>query len=165
MKTSATGRALIRHFEQGPHGGPAMQAYLCPAGKWTIGYGHTKGVKRGDTLVDLQHADELLATDLREYELGVMELVSDRVALTQGQFDALVAFSFNVGLDVDGDVIAEGLGDSSLLRYVNAGDPARAAEQFDRWVWASVNGRRVKLAGLVKRRAAERKLFETGVWP
>jgi lysozyme len=142
-----------------------MKAYLCPAGRWTIGYGHTEGVKKGDVLETVQQADELLELDLRGYELGVMELVSDRVALTQGQFDALVAFSFNVGLDIDGDVVAEGLGDSSLLRYVNAGNFAAAAAEFDRWVWATVKGRRVKLPGLIRRRAAERKLFETGVWP
>lgn len=99
----------------------------------------------GQTITQ-QQADDYLRRDVRQFERAVARQV--RVPLTQGQFDALVSFAFNLG---------EGaLAQSTLLRLLNAGDYAGAAAQFDRWNKA---GGRV-LPGLVRRRAAERALFE-----
>ena len=117
---------------------------------WTIGYGHTGGVRRGDTCTEAQ-ATEWLREDLRAAEGAVRHLVD--VPLAQGQFDALASFVFNVG--------AGAFGNSTLLRLLNAGDTAGAAEQFKRWN----RGADGPLPGLVTRRAAERDLFvsqETG---
>ncbi len=111
---------------------------------WTIGYGHTRGVWRGDVCTEAQ-ATEWLREDLRTAEGAVRHLVD--VPLTHGQFDALASFVFNVG--------AAAFGNSTLLRLLNAGDAAGAAEQFKRWN----RGADGPLPGLVTRRAAERDLF------
>ncbi|WP_312723966.1 lysozyme [Stutzerimonas kunmingensis] len=140
MHISETGLALIRQFE-----GLRLRAYRCPAGIATIGYGSTAGVQMGQTIT-AERAEELLREDVRQFEAAVSRLV--KVPLTQGQYDALVSFAFNLG--------AKALGDSTLLRLLNAGDYAGAGGQFGRWVYASGK----KLSGLVKRRAAERALFE-----
>ena len=140
MQISKAGLDLIKQFE-----GLYLKAYRCPAGVPTIGYGHTAGVAMGQTITQ-QQADDYLRRDVRQFERAVARLVS--VPLTQGQFDALVSFAFNLG---------EGaLAQSTLLRLLNAGDYAGAAAQFDRWNKA--DGR--VLPGLVRRRAAERALFE-----
>lgn len=140
MQISKAGLDLIKKFE-----GLYLKAYRCPAGVPTIGYGHTAGVAMGQTITQ-QQADDYLRRDVRQFERAVARLVT--VPLTQGQFDALVSFAFNLG---------EGaLAQSTLLRLLNAGDYAGAAAQFDRWNKA---GGRV-LPGLVRRRAAERALFE-----
>ena len=140
MQISRAGLDLIKQFE-----GLYLKAYRCPAGVPTIGYGHTAGVAMGQTITQ-QQADDYLRRDVRQFERAVSRLV--RVPLTQGQFDALVSFAFNLG---------EGaLAQSTLLRLLNAGDYSGAAAQFDRWNKA---GGRV-LPGLVRRRAAERALFE-----
>ena len=141
MQISKAGLDLIKQFE-----GLYLNAYRCPAGVPTIGYGHTAGVAMGQTITQ-QQADDYLRRDVRQFERAVSRQV--RVPLTQGQFDALVSFAFNLG---------EGaLAQSTLLRLLNAGDYAGAAAQFDRWNKA---GGRV-LPGLVRRRAAERALFES----
>lgn len=140
MHISETGLALIRQFE-----GLRLAAYRCPAGIATIGYGSTAGVKMGQTITSAR-AEELLREDVRQFEAAVSRLV--KVPLTQGQHDALVSFAFNLG--------AKALEKSTLLRLLNAGDYSGTAAQFDRWVYASGK----KLPGLVKRRAAERALFE-----
>ena len=140
MQISKAGLDLIKQFE-----GLYLKAYRCPAGVPTIGYGHTAGVAMGQTITQ-QQADDYLRRDVRQFERAVARLVT--VPMTQGQFDALVSFAFNLG---------EGtLAQSTLLRLLNAGDYAGAAAQFDRWNKA---GGRV-LPGLVRRRAAERALFE-----
>ena len=140
MQISKAGLDLIKQFE-----GLYLKAYRCPAGVPTIGYGHTAGVAMGQTITQ-QQADDYLRRDVRMFERAVERLV--KVPLTQGQFDALVSFAFNLG---------EGaLAQSTLLRLLNAGDYAGAAAQFDRW---NKSGGRV-LPGLVRRRAAERALFE-----
>ncbi|HCH78871.1 MAG: muraminidase [Pseudomonas sp.] len=140
MHISEKGLALIRQFE-----GLRLSAYRCPAGIPTIGYGSTAGVKLGQAIT-AERAEQLLREDVRQFEAAVSRLV--KVPLTQGQFDALTSFAFNLG--------AKALEKSTLLRLLNAGDYSGAAAQFERWVYASGK----KLAGLVKRRAAERALFE-----
>ena len=91
MKTSSKGVSLIKSFE-----GCRLKAYKCPAGVWTIGYGHTAGVKEGDTITQRQ-ADDYLRNDLEKYEKAVMNY--DGVYhFNQNQFDALVSFTYNCGV-------------------------------------------------------------------
>ncbi|MGK7949868.1 MAG: lysozyme [Xenococcaceae cyanobacterium] len=138
-RTSGKGIDLIKRWE-----GYRSIAYLCPANVWTIGYGHTATVKPGMCINQVE-AEELLKSDLRRFENAISNLV--RVPLTQAQFDALVSFTFNVGVYA--------FKKSTLLRLVNQGDFLGAAKQFGRWV--NANGK--KLPGLVKRREEEKKLF------
>lgn len=151
MKISPDGLELIKRHE-----GLRLKAYRCPAGVWTIGYGHTRGVKRGMVIAKV-HAERFLQEDVVEVEGGVNFLV--KVPVAQKQFDALASFAFNTGLDIDKDKIPEGLGDSTLLRKLNAGDYLGAADEFPKWVYS----KRVKQPGLVARRAEEREMFLEGV--
>jgi lysozyme len=137
--TSAKGIELIKQWE-----GYRSKAYLCPAHKWTIGYGHTKTAKPGMTITSLD-AERLLKQDMKVYEDAVNQLV--KVPLSQYQFDALVSFTYNVGRGA--------LSQSTLLRLLNVGNYPEAAKQFVRWVY----GGGVKLPGLISRREAERELF------
>lgn len=148
-RSSAKAHALIKEFEQ-----CRLTAYLCPAGKPTIGWGHTKGVRMGDR-INLEQAHQFFEQDIREFDAGVASLVT--VPLKQHQFDALVSFAYNTGLDVDADEIAEGLGDSSLLKLVNAGNFVGASKQFQYWV--SGGRPKKRLGGLVRRRKKEKALF------
>lgn len=152
MRTSAEGIALLHHYES-----CRLAAYPDPGSvdghPWTIGWGHTgKEVKRGLVWTQAQ-ADAAFVQDLAATEAGVQRLV--KVPLSQGQFDALVSFAYNVGLDENRNGKAEGLGESTLLRKLNAKDYAGAAEQF--LVWNKNDG--VVMYGLTRRRTAERALF------
>lgn len=142
-RTSAKGLALIKSFE-----GLRLDAYPDPAtggDPWTIGYGHTSGVKRGDRITE-QKADEFLRADLRRFEAAVSRLTPQT---TQGQFDALVSFAFNVG---------EGALERSTLRKLhNAGKYDAASREFGKW--ANAAGRR--MAGLVRRRSAESDMYQS----
>ncbi|MCP8325583.1 lysozyme [Xylella fastidiosa] len=141
------GIALIKFFE-----GLRLQAYICEGSALTIGYGETgKHVTPDMCLANEQEADAMLRARLaKEFEPAVRRYV--RVPLKQQQFDALVSLSFNIG--------AGAFHRSTLLKRLNAGDVAGAAEQFHVWKWA---GGRVQ-SGLIIRRAAERALFEGGDW-
>lgn len=144
MRTGRDGVELIRHFE-----GCRFDAYLCPAGVWTIGYGHTADVKEGDS-IDQEAAEAFLIEDLETFEQAVTRLVE--VPLTQQQFDALVSWTFNLG--------AGNLAESTLLKKLNNYQYAEVPEQMMRWVRA---GGQV-LDGLVRRRAAEAALFQSKDW-
>ncbi|MFR9719078.1 lysozyme [Aeromonas diversa] len=151
-QTSTNGVAVLHYFED-----CKLTAYPDPGSQygepWTIGRGHTgPEVKRGLVWTQ-QQADEAFLADLRHVERGVGALV--KVPLTQGQFDALVCFAYNVGLDIDSDTQAEGLGDSTLLRKLNAGDYAGAALEFPKW--NKNDGKPMR--GLTRRRYAELGLF------
>ncbi|MEP3071507.1 lysozyme [Maricaulis sp.] len=148
MMLSPTGRRLIQHHEA-----LRLEAYLCPAGVWTIGWGHTGSDVHEGLVITRDRAEELFTRDVSAFEAGVNRLV--HVPVSQAQFDALVSFAFNVGLDEDVDDIPEGLGDSTLLRLLNAGDYEGAAQEFPKW---RRGGGRV-LPGLVRRRAEEQALF------
>ena len=89
MKTSEQGKSLIKKFE-----GCELKAYQCSANVWTIGYGHTQGIKEGDSCTQ-EDADRMLAEDLEEFEGYVQEAV--KVPLEQHEFDALVAWTYNLG--------------------------------------------------------------------
>lgn len=144
MQTSDKGIAIIKQFE-----GCKLTAYQDSVGVWTIGYGWTQPVDgkpiRAGMTIKQETAERLLKTGLVSYESGVSRLV--KVGLTQGQFDALVSFTYNLG--------ARSLSTSTLLRKLNAGDYAGAADEFLRWNKA---GGKV-LNGLTRRREAERALF------
>ena len=123
-----------------------MTSYRCPAGVWTIGYGHTQGVKPDMVISQLQ-AERFLRQDLKRFEDAVTSLV--KVPVTPNQFSALVSFAYNVG--------AGALYDSTLLRKLNQKDYKGAANEFLRWNKA---GGKV-LPGLTRRRLAEKDLFES----
>ena len=153
MKTSTRGRGLIIEFE-----GLRLTKYQDVAGLWTIGVGHLiKPGENFDSGVTRSAALALLTKDLQEVEDAVNTLVLVRV--NQNQFDALVSFTFNVGKDIDADTIAEGLGDSTLLKKLNAKDYTGAAKEFPKWNKA---GGKV-VAGLTRRRLAEMALFMEGL--
>ena len=139
MQISNDGINLIKQFE-----GCVLSAYKCPAGVWTIGYGHTKNVKQGMKITKEQ-ATNLLKDDLKIYESYVNKYV--KVKLNQNQFDALVSFTFNCG--------GGALKSSTLLKKLNKGDYTGAANELLRWNKA--NGK--VLAGLTRRRKAEKALF------
>ncbi len=150
MNIGTKGLALIKEFE-----GCKLEAYLDGGGVWTIGWGHT-GPDVHEGLIWTQHqADMALLEDVQEAVDGVNRLVT--APLTQNEFDALVSFAYNVGLDIDADTKAEGLGDSTLLRKLNALDYGGAADEFPKW--NKDNGKIV--GGLTRRRMAEKQLFET----
>lgn len=125
--------------------GCRLTAYVCPAGVLTIGYGHTgPDVKKG-LKITAEQAEALLLADLAVFEKGVLRLLGS--VPTQGQFDALVSFAFNLGL--------QALAGSTLLKKFKVGNTSGAADQFLKWVYA--DGK--VLPGLQKRREAERLMF------
>lgn len=130
---------LVKEFE-----GCSLTAYKCPAGIWTIGYGHTGDVKASDT-INTHQADIILAADLEAVALQLRQWV--KVPVTRGQFKAILSFAFNLG--------AKACRESTLLRKLNAGDESGAGAEFSRWVFAAGK----KLPGLVKRRAREAEVF------
>ena len=142
--TTSTMRQLIEQFE-----GLRLEPYADAVGVPTIGFGHTgSDVSLGMDPITQEVADQLLQADLQRFEDGVNGFVSDETS--QQQFDALVSFSYNLGLGA--------LQGSTLLRYHLAGNYPAAAGEFGRWVHA---GGRV-LAGLVRRRQAEAMVYAQG---
>ncbi|MFN9790543.1 MAG: lysozyme [Holosporales bacterium] len=138
-KISKTGLDLIKQFE-----GFSPTVYICPAGYPTIGYGHVVKMQERERFasgITAEQAETLLRQDVQTAEYAVLRLIA--VPLTDGQFDALVSFTFNLG--------AGALQRSTLRRKVNRGDHAAVPAEFRKWVWAG--GRR--LEGLVMRRRAE----------
>ena len=143
MKTGSNGISLIKQVE-----GCRLNAYPDPAtggAPWTIGYGHTGNDVRPGMVWTQVQADSALISDLAQCERAISRLV--KVTLTQNQFDAIVSFVFNV--------CSGNLQSSTLLRKLNSGDYRGAAEEFPRWNKAAGK----VMAGLTKRRAAERELF------
>ena len=146
LNISKVGIDLIKSFE-----GCSLKAYLCPANVWTIGWGTTgdiDGVKIGPGMTITQNkADSIFINKLKAFEDAVNKYVTYK--LNQNQYDALVSFAYNCG--------AGALQKSDLLKHLNQGNVTAAANQFDLWT----RGGGVVLAGLVRRRAAEKKLFLT----
>jgi lysozyme len=141
MQISERGLDLIRRFE-----GLELTAYRCPAGVWTIGHGHTGPEVREGKSITPAEAEAMLRADLIRLEEGVARSAGP---CTQGQYDALVSFAFNLGLGA--------LRSSTLLKKHKAGEHRLAAAEFGRWIHAG--GRR--LPGLVRRRAAEADLYRS----
>ena len=144
MKISQEGLSLIKKFE-----GCRLEAYYCSGGVLTIGYGHTGGVKESDTITQ-EEAEKLLRADVFKFE----EYVEDNVMveLDQGQFDALVAWTFNLG--------PGNLRESTMLKRLNEADYASVPSEMKRWNKAGGK----TLDGLIRRRNAEALLFQSKEW-
>lgn len=140
VKLSDAGIALIKEYE-----GLRLGAYQDSVGVWTIGYGSTSGVTEGMWIKE-EEAEARLREDVSHAENCVNRLVS--VPLTEGEFDALVSFVFNLG--------CARLRDSTLLRKLNDSDYDGAVAEFRRWNKAGGQ----ELAGLTRRRHAEARRFE-----
>ena len=139
MKTSSVGLKLIKSFE-----GCRLTAYKCPAGVWTIGYGHTSGVVPNMAITKGQ-AEEFLRQDIKAVENAINAECQN---LRQCQFDALVSFVFNVG--------GGNYRKSTLLKKVKVNpDDNSIMDEFLRWVYA----KGVVLPGVQKRRFAEMRLY------
>ena len=135
---------LIKEFE-----GCKLEAYPDPASggePWTIGVGSTTGVHKG-MVITQEQADEYLVNDVAYSAKAVNQMVSGKI--TQNQFDALVSFAFNLGTG--------NLRNSTLLKKLNKDDFENAANEFLKWDMASGH----QMAGLTRRRKAERALFLT----
>lgn len=144
LETSESMIAVIKKFE-----GLRLKAYKCPAGVYTIGYGHTRNFKFSENCkITEEQAEKFLHEDLKKFENSIKKLV--KVPLSQCQFDALVSLVFNIG--------ATNFRNSTLLKYLNNSEYGLAAEQFERWIYA--NGK--KLEGLLTRRKAEKEIFLHG---
>jgi lysozyme len=143
MTCSGAAVDLIKQFES-----LQLDAYLCPAGVWTIGWGHTRGVQRGQRIT-ADGAEEFLQHDIAQVEQGLAKVI--QTPLTQGQHDALVSLCFNLR----GGALALPAIAPKLVAKIRGGDFAGAADELldiDR-----ANG--TVLPGLVRRRQAERALF------
>lgn len=138
MKTGQAGINLIKQFE-----GCRLEAYKCPAGVWTIGYGHTGNVKQGDKISQAQ-ANAYLVADLAKFETNVNKYNS-KYSWNQNEFDALVSFAYNIG---------------SIDQLVANGTRNRATIAEKILLYNKAAGK--VLAGLTKRREAERSLFLSG---
>lgn len=144
MKTNASGLTLIKKWE-----GLRLDAYTCPAGVWTIGYGHTSAagppaVSKGMRITEAE-AESVLVRDLGRYEAAVSKAITRQA--TANQFSAMVSLCFNIGPGA--------FAGSTLVKRFNAGDEPGAADAF--LMWRKAGGK--VLPGLEARRAAERKLF------
>ncbi len=142
MNYSRVGQDLTEQFE-----GVRLVAYQDSVGVWTIGYGHTAGVQEGNTCTKDQ-ADEWLQEDIQTVVAQINRDIT--VTLTQGEFDSLVDFGFNLG--------THALENSTLWADLQAGDFDGAAAQFPRWDKAGG----VVVAGLLRRRLAEQQEFNDG---
>ncbi len=140
MQISTQVIELIKHFE-----GFRSKVYLCPTGYKTIGYGHVLLEKDKFQEVNSIEAEELLIQDLNKAAISVINNIS--IMLTQGQFDALVSFTFNLG--------GAALQRSVLRQKINRQEHQEVAKEFMRWLYAGG----VILAGLVKRRALEVEMY------
>ena len=139
MRTNDEGIALIKQWE-----GLKLEAYLCPANVWTIGYGHTRTAKPG-MRITAQQAEQLLKDDLQTFERAVSNAV--KVELTENQFAALVSWTYNVG---------EGaMRKSTLIRKLNAGDYDAVPAELVKWN---------KVKGKVNRGLTNRRAAEVGLW-
>ena len=138
---------LIKGFE-----GLRLKAYQDSVGVWTIGYGHTAmsgpPAPKAGMIISSEEAEAILKDDVTDFAKGVAAVI--KVPVTDNEFGAIVSFAFNVGL---GNLKA-----STLLKKLNAGDKAGAANEFAKWNKA---GGKV-LTGLTRRRAAEKALFLKG---
>lgn len=140
MKASENCYKLIKESE-----GLKRVSYKCPAGVWTIGYGHTRDV-RPDLYISVAQAESLLKQDVAIAEDVINK---EKFELTQGQFDALVSFVFNVKL--------EDYKKSTLRKYVKEKKYEAAAGEFHKWIYSGG----VILNGLITRRAEEVKLWNS----
>jgi lysozyme len=143
MRVSEQGIDFIKEWES-----LALAPYNDGAGYMTIGYGHRiRADEEFGTITEAQ-ARDLLMADVEHVEIALTDAIEKEIS--QAQFDACCSLAFNIG--------NHAFTRSTLIQKLNTGRARECGPQFDRWVFAGYK----KMAGLVKRRAAERKLFETG---
>lgn len=142
---NAAGAELITRYES-----IRLKAYKCPAGVWTIGRGHTKGVQEGD-VINASAEVAQFQRDMNEWEKNVLAYLHRKP--NDNQLAAFISFAFNVGIN--------GFAKSSVLKAYERGDDDAAARSFMLWDKATVNGKKVSLPGLTARRAAEAALYLT----
>ena len=149
-KISQTGTNLVKKFEglHKVHKDGLVHSYRCPAGKYTIGFGATKGVRSGHTMTK-EEAETRLIHDLNEHGKIVKKYV--HVPLTQNQYDSLTSFVFNLG--------GGAFRSSTLLKKLNKGLYDEVPEQIMRWNKCRIDGKLTPLKGLTRRRAAEAAIF------
>ena len=133
--------------------GLELQAYQCSAGVWTIGYGHARGVKRGDRITE-EEAERILDKDLKECHRAVCKYVKQ---CTEGQYIAMMSFVFNFG--------ASSFSSSTLLKLHNAEVYEAAADQFERWIYSTdpKTGKKGPDSRLIPRRRQEKKQYLRGL--
>jgi GH24 family phage-related lysozyme (muramidase) len=148
MNTGETGLNLIKAYEGLRFSAQGGQASSDGEGAWTVGYGHRATAREGQSVTEGE-ATRLLHSDIAPIEAVIRRTV--RAPLNQNEHDALVSLIFNIG--------EKNFRRSTVLKKLNDGDRLGAAEAFERWTRARVDGKLVKLDGLVRRRAAEKSLF------
>jgi lysozyme len=157
MQLGEKGEKLIKHFES-----CRLKAYQDSKGIWTVGWGNTSyengnRVKEGD-IISQWRADELFKRVSQKF-VNEVNYLTKGIQLQQYQFDALVSFAYNVGSDMNKNGIAEGLGDSTLLRLIKENPhDTKIADEFLKW---NKSGKKV-LYGLTRRRKAEAHLYVAG---
>lgn len=134
------GLNFVKRFE-----GLRTRSYLCPAGVWTIGYGHTGPTVKDGLVITKEEAEALLLEELVRFEEGVVR--ATKIQLQPLQIDALTSFAYNLGLGA--------LRGSTLLKKVNRGQWEGIDKEFDKWVYG---GGKI-LPGLVRRRKGEAEMF------
>ena len=140
MNISKNGIELIKEFE-----GLKLESYKCPAGIWTIGYGHTgKNIIKGMKITK-KEAEDYLCNDLKIHSKYIKRLV--KVEINQNQTDALISLEYNIGYNA--------FKNSTLLKLLNQGKYLEASKEFDKWVYSNNK----KLKGLLLRRKKEKELF------
>lgn len=147
MNISLKGLTLIKEFE-----GLKLRSYRLNGEKWTIGYGHTTSVKKGDAITPKQ-AEIFLHEDITLIVKRLNQLIT--VTVTQNQFDVLCSFVFNIGVGA--------FSTSTLLKKLNAGDYHGAAEEFTKWCYVTRVGTKIISSGLLNRRQQEKALFEGNI--
>lgn len=148
MKVNQKGIDLVKRFE-----GLRLAAYIDPVGILTVGYGHTGRDVKPDQVISHQRAEDLLKADLEHAAKGVRRKLQNE--LNENQFSAVTSFTYNVGIG--------SLSRSTLLKKLNQSDIRGAAREFKKWVKGTIDGKKVRLPGLVRRRERERELFEEPV--
>jgi len=138
---------LIKKFE-----GLELKAYICPAGKLTIGHGHAFGDVAKNQVITKEEAEKILEKDIEHFKTGVTKYVM--VKLSENQLGALISFAFNVGIG--------NFKKSTLLKKLNTKDYEGAAFEFLKWNKATIDGKLTVLNGLTKRREAEKEIFLKG---
>ncbi len=147
MKTSDLGKEFIKKFEA-----LVLLSYKDIAGIWTIGYGHTRGVKEGQRITE-EEANEFLEEDLIPGEEAINSM---KIDFHQREFDALSSFIFNIG--------PSKFKKSTMYRYLYSKEFFLASQEFPKWNKARINGELKPVVGLTKRRNKEKELFLKGIY-
>jgi len=145
IRTHDQGVKFIQSFEA-----LKLKAYKDSVGVWTIGWGHTRDVEKGDRITE-EEAEKFIVEDIKVAEADINRFVE--VELSENEFSALTSWVFNLG--------GGNLKTSTMLRRLNEGKKKEAANEMLRWDKAKVDGRMITLRGLTRRREAERIMFLT----